>query len=1617
MIQNSLLTATRVDSVIALAKSTLPSATLLPMFIEQFYRNVDADELAERDPQSLFEAARASWDLLQVSNGIDPAIRIYNPDKQSDKWESNFTIIDLVLLDMPFLVDSIGMAMQKQGLAVHFLVHPLFITTRTKNGALENISLPKQAGELKKFKRESVIHIEIERISDEPQLASVCEELKSVLSDIERAVTDWPLMREKILEIKAQAANAPANIDNRERSEILTFLQWIHDDHLTILGYREYALREVDSSLELHALAPSGLGILRCEDTESLSLSFAALPPEIRTLATRKDLLITNKSNSRATIHRPGYMDYIGVKKYDSSGKVIGEHRILGLYTTSAFNTPPKDIPYLRLKVERLLERADLPANSHRAKLLMDIVDFYPRDELFQIGDDDLYRIVTGILRMQERQRVRLFVREDAYRRFVTCLVYVPRERFSTNVRIRILTELKNVFAGSEEPQFNVQIGDSLLARIFAVIRTGDYQSDMPDIKDLEQSLTLLTWQWTDFLRSALFRVYDESTSLRLFEQYAEAFPVDYQEWNDASTGVDDIKSMESLDDNKLLSVRLFQREEDITRPGHFRIRIYYLVAPIVLSDTLPLLENMGLRVIDARSYHVTKMNQQQAWLLEFQVSTDCTGCVDLDNLSGLVSDTFVATWFGKVENDPFNALAIKASLPSRQVIILRIYSRYLKQVGLPYSQHYIAETLQEQARIASRLVALFEAKFSPDRHDLERAQFIENDIQQALNNVGSLDQDRILRTLMNLILSTLRTNYYQGDKSYTSIKLNSRDIEELPEPRPRYEVFVYSPDTEGVHLRAGKVARGGLRWSDRKEDYRTEILGLVKAQMVKNAVIVPEGSKGGFIVKESLAGLDRATVMKKVLASYKTFIRGLLDITDNLVNNEVKQPEGVILYDDDDPYLVVAADKGTATFSDIANSVSEAYGFWLNDAFASGGSNGYDHKKMGITARGAWESVKRHFRELGKDILNEPFTVVGIGDMSGDVFGNGMLLSRQIKLIAAFDHRHIFIDPDPDCAISYKERQRLFELPGSSWDDYDRSLLSEGGGVYSRSLKSIELSDAAVKVLGLRKNRFTSLTLLNALLKAPVELIWNGGIGTYIKASEESHADVGDRHNDNIRISARELRAKVIGEGGNLGVTQLARIEYAKLGGMCNTDSIDNSAGVDCSDHEVNIKILLNAAMESGVLDKVARNKLLREMTDDVAQLVLRHNYTQTQVISLMFDRRQSLFNEHVRYMRALERLGLLKPAIEFLPDEEEQAQRIVDGIGMTRPELCILLAYAKIDVFLQLVKSQLVDKEYFVDGTSRYFPRRLREPFAEQIRQHRLQREIIATKTTNNMLNRMGATFVFRLQELTGVPAYHIVRAFSIIRDSFRLPELWQQVDHLDNQIPASLQLQLQHRINQLAENGCLWILRTYCEIKSIHIMIRDFRHYIEALNIHFNGFLSDSHREQWQSIRETLSAEGVPGSLANSLAALEIDYLFLDIILLAKDTGKPLEDCAKIYFSLLGILDTHWLHLEMRRFKAEDNWHAAACSGLEEELYILERRIACAVIHAADEASFDPIAVTAVWQDRNSDQLNHCRETFAELQSTESRSLAVFMVAIQKLRSLLHVSNMGHSSVAVY
>lgn len=1598
-----------IESVIALAKSMMPSATSLPMFIEQFYRNADADEFVERDPQSLFESARASWDLLQSSNGIDPAIRIYNPDKQSDKWESNFTIIDLVLTDMPFLVDSISMEMQRQGLAIHFLVHPLFVTDRLKSGRLDKIFAYNHTNGLNNAKRESVIHIEIDRIVDKAQQASVCMELTLVLAEIKRAVTDWPLMREKILEVKAEAANAPANIDERERTEILTFLQWIHDDHLTILGYREYVLREVDNTLELHALAPTGLGILRSEDEDALSHSFAALPPEVRALATSQNLLITNKSNTRATIHRPGYLDYIGVKKYDASGKVIGEHRFFGLYTTSAFNTPPKDIPYLRLKIERLLQRTNLPAKSHRIKLLMDIVDFYPRDELFQISDDDLFRIVTGILHMKESQRVRLFLREDPYRRFVTCLIYIPRERFSTDVRVRILNELKTVFNGNEELQFNVQIGDSLLARIFAVIRISDYPSELPDMKELEQGLTLLTWQWKDHLRSALFRTFDESMSLHLFEQYAEAFPAGYQEWNHASIGVDDIKSLESLNDNKSLTIRLFQREIDLSNAGHFRIKIYNLAAPIVLSDALPLLENMGLRVINARPYHVHKKNQQQAWLLEFHVSTVCTNGIHLDNLSDLVSDTFVAAWFGLIENDPFNALAIRASLSSRQINILRMYSRYIKQIGLPYSQHYIAETMQEQPSIANLLVALFEAKFNLDLHNPEHARAIERDIQRALNEVGSLDQDRILRTLMDLITCTLRTNYYQLNRPCTSIKLSSRDIQELPEPRPRYEIFIYSPDTEGVHLRGGKVARGGLRWSDRKEDYRTEVLGLVKAQMVKNAVIVPKGSKGGFIVKQLLIGLDHAKIMEKVIASYKIFIQGLLDITDNLVSNEVKQPDSVICYDEDDPYLVVAADKGTAAFSDIANGISQDYNFWLNDAFASGGSNGYDHKKMGITARGAWESVKRHFRELGKDIQNEPFSVVGIGDMSGDVFGNGMLLSKQIKLIAAFDHRHIFIDPDPDPAISYKERRRMFDLSGSSWGDYDQSLLSEGGGIYSRNLKSIELSDAAVKALGLSKNRYNPMTLINALLKAPAELLWNGGIGTYIKASSESHADVGDRHNDSIRISASELRVKVVGEGGNLGFTQLARIEYAKLGGRCNTDSIDNSAGVDCSDHEVNIKILLNAAIESGAIDKQARNKLLRDMTNDVAQLVLRHNYAQTQSISLMCDQQQNLFNEHLQFIRALERQGLLKPAMEFLPNEEEQAQRIVNGLGMTRPELCILLAYAKIDVFQQLTRSQLVDEEYFVDGTSRYFPERLRHPFAEQIRHHRLQREIIATKITNNMLNRMGATFVFRLRELTSVPAYRIVRAFSIIRDSFRLPELWQQVDKLDNQIPTSLQLQLHHKINWLAEQGSLWIIHTDRQTEPLHIIIQDFRHRIDTLSSHFTDFMSNSHREQWLSIQETLQAEGVPENLAKSLAALEVYYIFLDILLLANDTGKSLNDCAKIYFSLLDILDIHWLHVEMRQFKAEDNWHAVARSSLEEELYVLERKIARLIIRSNEEAPIDAAAVTVAWQNKNREQLIQCQNKFCELQSADHSSLAIFMVAIEQLRSLLHVSSM--------
>jgi len=1153
-------------------------ASLGEAFLRHYYRSVAPVDLVDRDALDLYGAALAHLRFGERREPGKARVRVYNPQIEQHGWQSTHTSIEIITDDMPFLVDSVTMAINRLGLIIHLVIHPVVPITRGDDHAITAIGAADGNGS---GSGESFMHVEVDRQSDPARLDQIREQLEHALADVRAAVEDWQPILGKINEALEDLDRGAKVVPADELAEVRSFLEWIADNHFTFIGYRCYELATVKGKDQLHRVPDSALGILKYREDGKVSESFAVLPDEVKRQARLPVPLTITKANSRSTVHRPVYLDYLGVKRFDKKGKVIGEHRFLGLFTSAAYNRNPRDIPLLRHKVQGLIERADLVPSSHAGKAFINLLETYPRDELFQTSEDELFDVVMETLHLQERQRIRLFARKDAFARFVSCLVYVPRERYNTELRRRFQDILEQALDG-RETEYQVQVSESTLARIHFIVRMPDGLKSDIDLASIEGQLATAARSWSDSLREALIDTYGEEEGNRLYGAFGSAFPVSYQEHVPARAAVPDVDRLNQLTERPDdLALSLFRPLEN--ENGLLRFKIARQGGGIPLSDALPILENMGLRVIDEQPYEFVAKDGLIFWMHDFGMRPIEVVDVKLDQVGPTFQETFEAIWKGDIENDGFNQMVLFAGLTSRQILVLRAYCKYLLQIGIPFSQAYMEQTLAHNPELARLLAELFDARFDPgagkDRE--KKVAALEATIREGLEAVANLDEDRILRRYMRLILATLRTNHYQRKpdgrfKSYLSLKIDPAEVPEMPLPRPAYEIFVYSPRAEGVHLRGGRVARGGIRWSDRREDFRTEVLGLMKAQMVKNGVIVPVGAKGGFVAKRLPKDGDRAALQDEVIACYKILISGMLDLTDNRLADGIAPPKDVVRHDGDDPYLVVAADKGTATFSDIANEVSRAYDHWLGDAFASGGSAGYDHKGMGITARGAWESVKRHFVEMGKDCQSEPFTAVGVGDMSGDVFGNGMLLSEKTVLIAAFDHRHIFIDPEPNIEKSFAERKRLFALPRSSWDDYDRNLISKGGGVFPRTLKSIKLTSEIKRALNLETDTLPPHDLIRAILLAPVELFWNGGIGTYVKASTERHADAFDRANDPVRVNGSELRCKIIGEGGNLGLTQRGRIEFAKCGGRINTDFIDNSAGVDCSDHEVNIKILL---------------------------------------------------------------------------------------------------------------------------------------------------------------------------------------------------------------------------------------------------------------------------------------------------------------------------------------------------------------------------------------------------------------------------------------------------------
>jgi glutamate dehydrogenase len=1577
-------------------------------FVDVFSAQSALEDTELVDADNVAHAAIAHWHLGARRTAGTALVRVHTPTAASAGWDAPHTVVDVVNDDMPFLVDSITMAIDRHDLGVHLVVHPVFAVRRDEQGTLLEIGPP--GTNPTNTTLESWVHVEVDRETSADVLDAVRDDVERALRDVRASTDDWSAMRAAVESVIAELDAQPPPVDAAELAEGRALLRWMADDHFTFLGYRRYDLvPDAEGDDTLCAVPTSGLGILRRPSPPpgpaEPSASFSRLPVAIRAKARERKLLVITKANTRSTVHRPAYLDYVGVKRFDAGGNVIGEHRFLGLYTSSAYTALPTDVPVLRRKIAEVMARAGFAFAGHDFKDLFAILETYPRDDLFQIEPDELLEIALGILALQERRRVRMFVHREQYGRFVSVLVYLPRDRYNTPVRVRIAELLLDEF-GATGYEWNTYLSASVLARLHFVLQVDPLVTPNIDVDKVEARVAAAARAWSDDLRDALVSARGEEEGLDLFRAWSSAFPASYQENVSAADAVADLTELLALDapDAPPLEVRLDGNLD------HLDLELYGLGAQPSLSDVMPRLTNMGVTVDDERPYAITPTGLSPRWIKQFRLRSPAEPTPgSFDRFEA----TFLAVSNGEAEDDTFNQLVLLAGLSWREVALLRAYSRYLQQIGTPFSQAYIASTLAAHPDIARRLITLFAARFDPRHVTRLDTGPIEQQITAALDGVASLDEDRILRALLHLVLATLRTNWFQtGDdgafRPCLVLKFDPSQVPDLPLPRPMFELFVYSPRVEGVHLRAGRVARGGIRWSDRREDFRTEILGLMKAQKVKNAVIVPSGAKGGFVLKQPPT--DPAALRVEVEACYRLFVAALLDVTDNRVTTAagesvVEAPERVVRFDGDDPYLVLAADKGTAAFSDVANEIACGRDFWLGDAFASGGSAGYDHKEMGITARGAWESVRRHFRHLGIDPDTADFSVVGIGDMSGDVFGNGMLRSHHIRLVAAFDHRHVFLDPDPDAERSWEERTRLFGLPNSSWADYNPELISAGGGVHPRTAKSIPLTDEARAALGIDPS-ITACTpgeLISAILRAPVDLLYNGGIGTYVKASGERHADVGDKANDALRVNGNQLRCRAVAEGGNLGLTQLGRVEYAQHGGLVNTDAIDNSAGVDTSDHEVNIKILLDSAVRAGELTVVARNALLESMTDEIAALVLRDNYRQVRALDAALAQAPEMEEVHARFMRSLEQQRELDRAVERLPDDETLANRRNAGLGLTVPELAVLLAYAKISLEEDLLAGPVPDDPDFLAELVRYFPTPLRERFADRLERHPLRRELVATAMVNGLVNRAGTTFTFRVAEETGAPCADIVCAHEAARAIVGQEALWHDIEALDATLAVDVQTSMYLDSRKLVERACRWLLHHRRRPLPVATTIELFGPAFARLAVAMPAFARGAEQERLGAAALALTQQGVPADLAARVAALGLLPAALDITELAAVRTVDVEQVAELYAVAGDRLRLDWLRDRVVELPRADRWDALARNALREDVAAAHRAIVDAVLAASSstaeaEAAFDSWAAAQVAQ------VERTLGIIGDIATQGVFELATLSVALRALRALV-------------
>lgn len=1582
-------------------------AALCAEFARQFYGTVALDDLTEWSIDDLYGAVINFWSLIQSRAPDETKIRIYNPDFERHGWQTTHTVVEIICNDMPFLVDSIRMVVNRLGLASHLIIHMggLRVARNDKNVVTEILS--KQGDELPEdTKADAAIFMEIDRQTDPSVLEELYCSFERVLEDNRVAVDDWLAMREKVRSIINELNHAPETLDPHEVEETKAFLHWIEDHHFSFLGVRDYELLQKGQETILQAIPETGLGVLRPNLSKSSARSITAMTPEARELTLSSRILVMSKTNTLASVHRDAYTDYIGVKRFNKQGQVIGERRIIGLYTSAAYNTNPKHIPFLRHKVALIMKNSNLAPKSHAGKVLINILETLPRDDLIQATEDELLEIAMGIFHMQERRKIRMFARMDVYRRFISCLVFVPRERFNTELREAMQEVLSDSF-NAQEVSFSTRFSESVLARIHFIARINPKDTTEFNFKEVEQKLIEVGRSWIDELQQHLYETFGEEEANRMYARYKDAFPAVYMTNFSSRTAVFDIKHMEQLTDETSLGMNFYRPIDDFT--CRFKLKIYQHNTIIPLSDALPIIENLGMRAISERPYALKFERDKQVWINDFALQYTHNCEFNFDEIKDLFQNAFTRIWFGDAENDGFNQLVLGAGLDWRQVTVLRTYAKYFKQIGFTFSQDYIITALNHNAELAKKLTQLFELQFDPlmidNREDKIHA--LVGEILTDLDHVANLDEDKIIRQYVQAITSTLRTNYYQVNEkghfnNYVSLKLNCKTITGVPRPYPMFEIFVYSPAFEGVHLRGGKVARGGIRWSDRKEDFRTEILGLMKAQQVKNAVIVPSGAKGGFVTKQLPVNGTREELFAEGIKCYKGFIRGLLDITDNYKNGQIIKPTNVICYDDDDAYLVVAADKGTATFSDIANEISLAYQFWLGDAFASGGSIGYDHKKMGITAKGAWESVKRHFYEMGKDIQSSDFTVVGIGDMAGDVFGNGMLLSRHIKLVAAFNHMHIFVDPDPDTELSYKERERLFALPRSTWADYNKKLISKGGGIFNRNAKSIVVSKEMKQIFGIKQAAVEPNELIRIILQAKIDLLWSAGIGSFVKAQSESNLDVGDRTNDAIRINAKQLNCKVVGEGGNLGLTQLARVEYAMNGGLIFTDFIDNSAGVSCSDKEVNIKILLDTIVKEGDLTQKQRNELLAQMTDEVERLVLRENYLQSRAISLMASQAMRSVVLHSRYINELEVTGKLDRNLEFLPEEKNLMERKLMGKGLTSPSIAVLFCYSKILLKETILSSDVPEDPYLGQFLLRSFPKPLQETFASQMRQHPLKREIIATKLSNIIVNEMGFTFIYRLQDETGAPISAIVRAYMIARSVVSMEEIWRHIDESEGQIDAETQAKMMMRYVRLLRRITRWFLRNRRTKLDITKTVELYAPGVEELKKSMPSVFGENARAQYEASYQGYLDFGISTFLARELSITQEFFAAMDIIEVAYQFSMPIKNIAEIYFKIGEFLDISWIRTQVIIHATDNHWEVLSREALRDDLDWQQRQLTAGIIHYNGRQK-DLGQCLKAWSENHAGLIERWYEVLNNLRSTSGLNYTMFFVAIRELLDL--------------